>query len=40
MSNGAVREMHSDNLKGGNAYDLGDINKENISGARKAAVLH
>lgn len=31
--------MHSDNLKGGNAYDLGDINKENISGARKAAVL-
>ena len=31
--------MTNDGLKVGNAYDLGDINKENISGARKAAVL-
>lgn len=25
--------------KGGNAYDLGELNKDNVSGARKAAVL-
>ena len=31
--------MDKDILKRGNAYDLGDIKKDNISGARKAAVL-
>lgn len=31
--------MYKEVLKRGNAYDLGDINKEGISGAKKAAVL-
>lgn len=31
--------MNKEVLKRGNAYDLGDINKEEISGAKKAAVL-
>ena len=31
--------MNNNSFKGGNAYDLGHINKEAISGAKKAAVL-
>ena len=31
--------MYNEVLKSGNAYDLGEINKNNISGAKKAAVL-
>lgn len=31
--------MNNNSFKGGNAYDLGHINKEIISGAKKAAVL-
>ena len=31
--------MDKNILTRGNAYDLGDIKKESISGARKAAVL-